>query len=74
VLDVVERRVPLAPQAALRRVLGRPSASIGRVAVGGGEVAVHETAATEQGRGLARGGAAVNDEPERRRVCTRRRR
>lgn len=66
VLDVVERRVPLAPQAALRRVLGRPSASIGRVAVGGGEVAVHEAAAAEQVRGLARGGAAVDDEPEQR--------
>jgi hypothetical protein len=71
VLDVVERRVPLAPlQAALRRVLmGRPSPAsiIGRVAaVGGREVAVHEAAAAEQGGGLARGGAAVDDEPEQR--------
>jgi len=51
----------------LRRMLGRPPASIGRVAaVGGGEVAVHEAAAAEQVRGLARGGAAVDDEPEQR--------
>lgn len=64
VLDVVERRVPLAQAGALRVVLG-PPASI--VAVGvGGEVAVHEAAASEQRGGLARGGAAVDDEPEQR--------
>lgn len=66
VLDVVERRVPLA-QAARRRVLGPRPASTGRVAVGlGGQVAVHEAAAAEQRGGLARGGAAVDDEPEQR--------
>lgn len=64
VLDVVERRVPLA-QAARRRVLGPRPASTGRVPVGG-QVAVHEAAAAEQRGGLARGGAAVDDEPEQR--------
>lgn len=68
-LDVVERRVPLAHAALHREILSPAQAPgiLGRVGGGGGKLAIHDPAAAEQGSRLARGGAGLDDEPEQRR-------